>query len=63
MAFSARATVVYTVPEDGSYQLSLISAGLSRCLLDGEVIVDAWAGWTQGETYFTFGCDEVIATR
>ena len=62
-AFSARATVVYTVPEDGEYQLSLVSAGLSRCLLDGEVIVDAWAGWVQGETYFTFGCDEVIATR
>jgi beta-glucosidase len=62
-AFSARATVTYTVPEDGDYQLSLISAGVSRCLLDGEVVVDAWSGWTQGETYFTFGCDEVIATR
>jgi beta-glucosidase len=62
-AFSARATVAYTVPEDGSYQLSLISAGLSRCLLDGDVIVDAWTGWTAGQTYFTFGCDEVMATR
>jgi beta-glucosidase len=62
-AFSARATVAYTVPEDGTYQISLVSAGLSRCLLDGELVVDAWSGWTQGETYFTFGCDEVVATR
>lgn len=62
-AFSARATVAYTVPEDGTYEISLISAGLSRCLLDDELIVDAWTGWTQGETYFTFGCDEVVATR
>ena len=61
--FSARATLSFTPAEDGEHQVSLVSAGLSRCFVDGELVVDNWSDWQRGETYFTFGSDERIATR
>ena len=62
-AFSARATLQFAADKAGDYQFSLISAGLSRALLNGTVAVDAWTQWQRGDTYFTFGCNEVLHTR
>ena len=61
--FSARATLRYVALETGDYQFSLISAGLSRARINGEWAIDAWTTWSRGETYFTFGCEEVIHRR
>jgi len=61
--FSARARLRYTATESGNYQFSLISAGLSRARINGELAIDAWTGWSRGETYFTFGCEEVVHQR
>jgi hypothetical protein len=26
-------------------------------------LIDAWTGWERGDTYFTFGCNEVVHRR
>lgn len=62
-AFSLRATLRYVADTAGAHQFSLISAGRSRAFVDGEPVVDAWTGWKRGGTYFTYGCDEVVAVR
>ncbi|WP_294764805.1 glycoside hydrolase family 3 C-terminal domain-containing protein [uncultured Rhodoferax sp.] len=62
-AFSARATLQFVADRAGDYQFSLISAGLSRAYINGALAVDAWSAWTRGDTYFTFGCNEVVHTR
>ena len=61
--FSARAHLRFVAAEAGNYQFSLLSAGLSRARINGELAIDAWTGWSRGETYFTFGCEEVIHSR
>lgn len=61
--FSARARLDYVAQQSGHYQFSLISAGRSRAFINGQLAVDAWSGWSRGETYFTFGCDEVVHAR
>lgn len=47
----------------GEHAFSLISAGVSRARLNGEPVLDAWSGWRRGDTYFTFGCNEVVHRR
>jgi beta-glucosidase len=61
--FSVRATLSYVAEADGPHRFSLISAGRSRASIDGSLVVDAWSGWKRGNPYFTYGCDEVVATR
>ncbi len=61
--FSARTRLDYVAQQSGHYQFSLISAGRSRAFINGQLAVDAWSGWSRGETYFTFGCDEVVHAR
>lgn len=61
--FSARATLRFVPPADGDYLISLTSAGLARVFVDGEPVVEAWESWSRGDTYFTFGCNERIASR
>ena len=61
--FSARLQLQLVVQASGLYQFSLISAGVSRAYINGELVVDAWSGWSRGETYFTFGCEEVLHAR
>jgi beta-glucosidase len=63
MHFSVRATLRYVAEKAGVHQFSLISAGLSRAFINGEPVVDAWSHWSRGETYFTFGCEEVLHER
>jgi beta-glucosidase len=62
-AFSARARFDYVAEADGLHQFSLISAGLARLRLDGAEVLDAWTNWARGDTYFTFGCDELVHQR
>ncbi|WP_367848248.1 glycoside hydrolase family 3 C-terminal domain-containing protein [Rhodoferax sp. WC2427] len=62
-AFSARATLRFVAAEAGEHQFSLVSAGLSRAYINGDLAVDAWSGWSRGDTYFTFGCNEVRHSR
>ena len=47
-AFHARLSLAVPVPEDGEYQLSLLSTGLSRLYLGDELVVDNWDGWRPG---------------
>lgn len=61
--YSARTTLRYVADGDGEHAFSLIVAGVARATLNGEPVLDAWTGWQRGETYFTFGCDEVIHRR
>jgi beta-glucosidase len=62
-AWHASATVRFVAQSDGLHAFSLISAGRSRATLNGEPVLDAWREWRRGNTYFTFGCDEVMHTR
>jgi beta-glucosidase len=62
-AFSARTRLRYVADADGEHAFSLISAGVSRATLNGESVLDAWSAWKRGETYFTFGCNEVVHRR
>jgi beta-glucosidase len=57
--FSARMTGTFTPDVGGRHVLGVHSAGLSRVYVDGQLVADAWAGWTKGRTYFEEGCDEV----
>lgn len=61
--FSARATLRFVAHETGLHQFSLISAGVSRAYINGELAIDAWSQWQRGETYFTFGCEEALHAR
>jgi beta-glucosidase len=47
-AFHARLSLVVTAPEDGEYELSLVSTGLSRLCLGDELLIDNWDGWRPG---------------
>jgi beta-glucosidase len=43
--FSARLSGTLTVPESGTYTFSLISVGVSRITLDGELVLDNWTNY------------------
>lgn len=57
--FSARISGRFTPTEAGTYTFSLVSAGLSRLLLDGRELIDNWSQQTLGIEYFGFGSTEV----
>lgn len=58
--FSARVTTRYTPEESGEHQFGLVSAGLSRLFVDGQLLVDNWSNWQLGENYFGAGSTEAI---
>ena len=60
--FSARLTGTITVAETNEYQFDLISAGLSRLFIDGELAIDNWDDWTQGELFFGAGSEVKLGT-
>jgi len=47
-AFHARMSFTVTAPEDGEYEVSLVSTGFSRLYLADKLVVDNWEGWRQG---------------
>lgn len=60
-AFSARLETVVEVSKAGVYEVELLSAGLSRLLIDGVEVLDNWGAWEQGESYFGSGSVPKIA--
>ncbi len=58
-AFSVRAVGQLVPRETGSHTLGLQSAGLSRLLVDGRVVVDNWTSQHRGDSFFGLGTSEV----
>jgi beta-glucosidase len=58
--FSARLTARFTPQDDGEYHLGLVSAGRSRLLLDGELLIENWESWQAGGNYFGQANDERV---
>lgn len=56
--FSARFTARLTPEASGEHHFSLVSAGLSRLFINGQLVVDNWDAWQPGDSYFTFGSRE-----
>ncbi|MCY1075204.1 beta-glucosidase [Archangium lansingense] len=61
-SFSARLSTRFTPVEDGEHHFGLVSAGLSRLFVNGQLVVDNWGAWKQGETYFGAGSQEATGT-
>ena len=59
--FSARLQGKFTAAETGMYTFSLVSAGLSRLALNGELLLDNWTNQIHGDAYFGNGSTEVTA--
>jgi beta-glucosidase len=59
--FSLRATSRFTPSESGTHRFTVASAGLSRLLLDGDLLIDNWTAQTRGQSYFGQGSSEVAA--
>lgn len=59
--FSACLTTTFTAGDAGTYQFSLISAGLSRLFLDDALLTDNWTAQEPGEAFFGMGSKEVLA--
>jgi beta-glucosidase len=62
-AFHARLSLAVAVPEDGEYELSLLSTGLSRLYLGDELLINNWEGWQAGGFPAGLGSLEVRCTR
>ncbi|KAB8143857.1 beta-glucosidase [Chloroflexia bacterium SDU3-3] len=60
--FSARISGQFVAEEDGEYHFGLVSAGKSRLLVDGKLVVENWEQWQPGDTYFGGGSVEAIGT-
>ncbi|NJN94281.1 MAG: beta-glucosidase [Anaerolineales bacterium] len=56
--FSARFSARLTSEASGEHHFSLVSAGLSRLFVNGQLVVDNWDAWQPGDSYFTFGSRE-----
>jgi beta-glucosidase len=61
--FHARLSLVVTAPEDGEYELGLVSTGLSRLYLGDELVVDNWHGWRPGGVPAGLGSQEARCKR
>jgi beta-glucosidase len=60
MRFGARLRGSFTPAVSGVHQFSLVSAGLSRLLIDGAPLIDNWEARKPGEHYFGFGSGEAM---
>lgn len=58
--WSARLTGTIVPERSGLHHLGLVVAGFARVFVDGQLVADAWTGWTKGQTFFEEGCNEVI---
>jgi beta-glucosidase len=62
-AFHARLSLVVSAPQDGEYELSLVSTGLSRLYIGDELVVDNWQGWQPGGVPAGLGSQEARCKR
>ncbi|MDE3175452.1 MAG: glycoside hydrolase family 3 C-terminal domain-containing protein [Pseudomonadota bacterium] len=60
--FSARMRSTFVAPASGDYEFGLVASGSARLLIDGEVVIDAWA-FKPGKEYFNSACDEARGVR
>jgi beta-glucosidase len=60
--FQAQIRASLTPDESGPWTLALTSAGRSRLLLDGEVVVDAWEQHERSDAFFGLAGPEVTTT-
>lgn len=60
--FSVRSTARFIPAETGNYVFSLVSSGLSRLFVDGQLVIDNWTRQVPGEAYFGMGSTEVTAS-
>ncbi len=58
-SYSARASAILEVEEDGEWTLGLTTVGPCRVCLDGDVVVDAWDDRPSGDSFFGFGSEEI----
>ena len=58
-AFSARFSAQFTPGESGEYHFGLVSAGLSRLFINGQLVINNWESWRAGDNYFGEGSDEL----
>ena len=58
--FSARLSAQLVPETSGEHHFSLVSAGLSRLYLDGNLLVDNWDAWQPADNYFGEGSREAI---
>ena len=59
--FSARLAARFTPTEGGEYHFGLVSAGRSRLLVNGRLLIDNWQSWQPGQNYFGQASDEQLA--
>jgi len=57
-AFSVRVTGSLTARESGDYEFALVSAGKSRLLVGGALVVDNWTEQAPGDAFFNLGSAE-----
>ena len=62
MHFSARVRGTFVPEETGLHRVGISAAGYARVHIDGQLVANAWEGWTRGRTFFEEGCDEVVGT-
>ncbi len=60
--FSARLATTVTPDATGEYHFSLVSAGLSRLFVGGQLLIDNWESYARGDNYFGEGSPEVLGT-
>lgn len=58
--FSVRMQGVLIPDKSGNYQLSLVSAGLSRMFIDDQLVIDNWDKHQTGDAFFGTGSLETI---
>ncbi len=61
-AFSFRASGYLTPTVSGLYTFGLVSAGLSRLMVDGQQVIDNWSAQTAGDSYMGMGSAEQRAS-
>jgi beta-glucosidase len=60
--FAVRGSGKLVPRTDGEHVFSLASAGRSRLLVDGALVVDNWDTWRRGSTFHGAGSDDVNGT-
>jgi beta-glucosidase len=48
----------FTPEHTGAHTFGIASAGLSRVLVDGVLLIDNWTDWSRGETFYAYGSAE-----
>lgn len=61
-SFSQRWSATLRIDEAGTHQFSVFACGLSRVLINGDVIVDNWTNPTPGDGFFQMASSEVVGS-